>query len=200
MIDHLTGYRLLDQCGQSAIEPPAGFVKLLSTLWCEDERALAAMGQIRLDLRTDAAWVSPMRAARQTAERLSLDGKEDPELRELSYGNWTGRTIAEIDQEQPERLARWISDPDFDDHGGESVAGLLKRAGAWIEKRTSARGRIVAVTHTTVIKATIVHVLRAPPDALWRIDIAPLTFTDVRHDGRRWAIRSCGSPLPIAVS
>jgi broad specificity phosphatase PhoE len=158
------------------------------------------MGNLRLDQRADAAWISPMRAARQTAELLSLDGREDAELRDLDCGNWTGCTIAEIGQEQPERLARWVSDPDFDDHGGESVTGLLKRAGAWIEKRTSARGRIVAVTHATVIRATIVHVLRAPPDAFWRIDVAPLTFTDLRYDGRRWAMRACGLPLsPMAA-
>jgi broad specificity phosphatase PhoE len=164
-----------------------------------DERASSATSKLRLDRRADGAWISPMRAARQTAELLSLDGRSDPELRDLDCGNWTGRTIAEIGQEQPEQLAHWISDLDFDDHGGESIAALLKRVAAWMEKRTPARGRVVAVTHAAVIRAAIVCVLRAPPDAFWRIDIGPLTSTDIRHDGRRWALRSCGSSLPIAV-
>jgi broad specificity phosphatase PhoE len=161
-----------------------------------DERTSSATSTLRLRQRADAAWISPMHAARQTAELLSLDGRSDPGLRDLDCGNWIGRTIAEIGQEQPEQFAHWINDPDFDDHGGESIAALLKRVAVWMEKMKPARGRIVAVTHAAVIRAAIIDVLRAPPDAFWRIDIGPLTLTDIRHDGRRWALRSCGSPLP----
>lgn len=157
-----------------------------------EERALSAAGAVRLAWRAERGWVSPMRAARQTAGIVSPDCKEDPGLRDLDYGEWTGRIITEIAQEQPDRLAQWLGDPEFDGHGGESIAGLLRRAGAWLDGRAPERGRTVAVTHSAVIRAMVVHVLGAPPQAFWRVDIAPLTLSVISHDGRRWTLRSCG--------
>lgn len=160
-----------------------------------EERARSAAAAVRLGWRAERGWVSPMQAARQTAEIMSLGCREDPRLRDLDHGEWAGRTLADIAQEQPDRLARWLGDPQFDGHGGESIAMLLERSGSWLDAQAMERGRTVAVTHAAVVKAMIVHVLSAPPEAFWRIDIAPLSLTDLRHDGRRWTIRSCGAAM-----
>ena len=160
-----------------------------------EERALSAAGSVRLAWRAERGWVSPMRAARQTAGIISPDCKEDPGLRDLDYGEWAGHTIADIAQEQPDRLAQWLGDPEFAGHGGESIAMLLKRVAAWLDGKAPGRGRAVAVTHAAVIRAMIVHVLGAPPEAFWRVDIAPLTLSVISHDGRRWSLRSCGAAM-----
>lgn len=157
-----------------------------------DERGHSAAGAVRLGLHTERGWVSPMRAARQTAEAVYVDCVEHAGLRDLDYGEWAGRTIADIAAQEPDRLAQWLIDPQFGGHGGESIAGLLKRAGSWLDGQAEERGRAVAVTHAAVIKAIIIHVLAAPPEAFWRIDITPLSQTVLSHDGRRWALRSCG--------
>ncbi|MDZ7904798.1 MAG: histidine phosphatase family protein [Cypionkella sp.] len=57
------------------------------------------------------------------------------------------------------------------------------------------KGRIVAVTHASVIRAIVLHILQAPAEAFWSLDIAPATMTDLRHDGRRWTVRSLGVNL-----
>lgn len=160
-----------------------------------EERAISTAGTLRPGWRAERGWVSPMKAARQTAELLSLTCAEDRRLRDLDYGEWAGRTIAEIADGQQERLSQWLSDPHFDGHGGESVAALLERAGSWLDMQASEPGRTVAVTHAALVKAIIVHVMSAPPQAFWRVDITPLSVTDIRHDGRRWALRSCGAAL-----
>ncbi|AJE45195.1 histidine phosphatase family protein [Celeribacter indicus] len=164
-----------------------------------EERALSAVAALPpAGGRFDAALVSPMRAARQTADALSIRCAEDPDLREVDYGDWTGRTIAEIAAEAPERLAHWMADPAFDAHGGESLDAVLDRAGRFLARRRGG-GHVVVVTHSAVVRAMVVGVLGAPASAFWKIDVAPLTVTDLRHDGRRWALRSCAVPLAGAA-
>jgi len=143
--------------------------------------------------RYDEALVSPMLAARQTAEALSLRCEEDPDLQDVDYGDWAGRTIAEIAHEHADLLGQWMADPAFDGHGGESLEKLFERIGRWMANH--AAGRITIVTHAAVIRAMVIATLNAPAEAFWKIDIAPLTVAKLRHDGRRWALRSCGLAL-----
>lgn len=161
-----------------------------------EERVLSATGQLSpIDWRADVILVSPMRAARQTAEELSLNGNDDPGLRDLDYGRWAGRPLAEIGRDEPENLVSWLGDADFDGHGGESIASLLNRSRQWLDQQAERRGRMVAISHAAVLKALMVNVLSAPVEAFWRIDVTPLSLAEFRHDGRRWALRSCGVPL-----
>jgi broad specificity phosphatase PhoE len=160
-----------------------------------EQRAQSRVTALRpIGWRADRACASPMLAARQTAEALGLAAEEDAGLRDLDYGRWAGQRIADVGREQPEDLAQWLGDPGFDGHGGESIAALLARAGAWLDQQSAMRGRTVAITHASVVRAMMLHVLDAPPAAFWRVDVEPLTLTDIRHDGRRWAVRSCGLP------
>jgi len=50
-------------------------------------------------------------------------------------------------------------------------------------------GHTIAVTHGSVIRAAIVHVLGAPLSACRKIDIEPLGITEFSSDGRRWMLR-----------
>ncbi|RXH54300.1 putative phosphoglycerate mutase [Granulicella sibirica] len=84
-------------------------------------------------------------------------------------------------------------------HGGESFVELIGRVGQWIADQQDA-GHIVAITHPAIIRAALVHTLSAPPQSFWRIDIAPLTLTDLRFNGMSWTLRSAGSPLPLTGS
>ena len=113
----------------------------------------------------------------------------------MSYGRWSGLDLESVARSEHGALQRWISDPDFQDHGGESRAQLSLRVAAWLE-RTAAGKHTVAVTHAAVIKSLILHVLGAGDAGFWRIDIAPGTSTDLRHDGRRWAASKVNCPIP----
>lgn len=160
-----------------------------------EERARSAIETLpEIAWRFDAALVSPKLAARQTAEALSVVCDEDPELRDIDYGAWAGQTIGDIATGQPEALAQWLADPAFDGHGGESLNRLFKRSIHWMAGRTAV-GHAIAITHSAVMRAMVIGVLGAPVEAFWKIDFAPLTTLDLRHNGRRWALRACGSPL-----
>ena len=143
------------------------------------------------DLGTIARLLTaPELRARQTAGVIGAATIE-PGLRECDYGIWRGRDLGEIGAADPVGAAAWIADPAAAPHGGEAIAALLERVGVWLD-RFDAAGHTVAVTHPAVIRAAIAHVLAAPAAAFWRIDIQPLSVTDLRRHAGRWTLRSVG--------
>ena len=157
-------------------------------------RELAAKAAVHLP-RVDRVWTSPALRARQTAEALGLAATPEPALRDCDYGRWAGRRLAELQAAEPEAVAAWLGDPEAAPHGGESVVDLLARVGAWLEARGGERGHAIAITHPAIIRAAIVHVLAAPPAAFWRIDIEPLSLTELRRGPQHWTLRATGCPL-----
>ena len=155
----------------------------------EEARALAP----RLE-RADVAWTGPAARARQTAEALGLDATVAPELDECDFGAWGGRTLAELDAEDPIAVAAWIEDPAAAPHGGESLLAILERVRGWLDARAGDGSRVAAVTHAGVIRAALVCALDAPVVAFWRFDVAPLSRTVLHaHDGR-WTVRGVNLP------
>ena len=160
-----------------------------------DARALDEARALRPRLdRADVAWSGPAARARQTAEALGLDAKVAPELDECDFGAWRGRTLAELDDEDPVGVAAWIEDAAAAPHGGESLLALLDRVRAWLDAHAGDGARVVAVTHAGVIRAALVCALEAPVQAFWRFDVAPLSRTVLHaHDGL-WTVRGVNLP------
>ena len=141
----------------------------------------------------DRCFTSPALRARQTAEALGLAATVDLELRDCDYGQWTGRTFEEVQAQEPQAMADWIGNPDATPHGGESIAALIARVSSWLDTQSAAPGRVVAVTHASVIRAAIVCALKAPPRSFWHIDIAPLSLVRLSGHGGRWTLGSISS-------
>jgi broad specificity phosphatase PhoE len=138
----------------------------------------------------DRCWTSPALRARQTAQALAHDATVEPRLRDCDHGRWAGRTLEEIQVEAPQAVAQWLHDPASAPHGGESIVALIARIAAWLDAQNAAPGRILAVTHAAVIRAAIVHALKAPPESFWRIDIAPMSLTQLSGANGRWNLVS----------
>jgi broad specificity phosphatase PhoE len=81
-------------------------------------------------------------------------------------------------------------------HGGETIPAVMERVKAWIAERGKDSGHTVAVTHASVIRAAIVYAIEADLRAFWRIDVVPLSRTDLRTNGRRWVLRSLAPLAP----
>jgi broad specificity phosphatase PhoE len=136
----------------------------------------------------------PERRVLQTAQALGLAGEVDRELCDCDYGAWTGRELSQIESDEPDGLAAWLTNPDAAPHGGESLLKLIARISQWPEGQRDA-GSKLAITHSAVIRSVVLYALQAPPSAFWRIDIAPLSLTDLRFNGRAWTVRAAGCPL-----
>jgi len=141
-------------------------------------------------------WTSPARRAQETAAALSLNAVVDERLRECDYGRWTGLKFSQVLLREPRRLVKWMRDPSTAPHGGESIPQVLERVAAWLREQEREPGHTVAVTHSSVIRAAIVHVIQAQLPAFWRIDVTPLSKTELRTNGRRWVLRSI---MPLAL-
>ena len=155
------------------------------------ERLVGALGKV------DHCWTSPALRARETAVGLGLNAALDERLRDCDFGRWTGLKFSQVLLREPRKLVSWMRDPSSAPHNGESIPQVMERVAAWIAERGRDPGHTVAVTHAAVIRAAIVHVILAPLPSFWRIDVVPMSRTELRTNGRRWVLRSIG---PIIAS
>lgn len=146
-----------------------------------------------------SVYCGPEKRAQETAMALGLSATVDPTLRDCDYGRWTGRDLSELQFDHPDEIALWLSDPDAAPHGGESIRDLITRVAGWLDDRAKSR-RTIAVTHPAVVRGIIVSVIEAPAKAFWRIDVVPLTVTDIRFNGSSWSLRSMGIPFAKEIA
>jgi broad specificity phosphatase PhoE len=134
---------------------------------------------------------APELRVRQTADALQSGASVAAALRDGDFGTWRGRRLADIAAADPAGAAAWIEDMAASPHGGESLLDVLARTAGWLDGLDE-KDHVVAVTHPAVIRAAIVHALGAPPKAFWRVDVLPLSLTDLRRNGRHWTLRATG--------
>jgi broad specificity phosphatase PhoE len=145
-----------------------------------------------MPLRADGCLTAPETSCRQTAAGLGLTAVVEPALRDCDYGAWRGRTLDDLD---PAAMTAWLTDPAAAPHGGESVMDLIDRIAGWLDSRSDADGKIVAVTHAAVVKAAVVHAILATPPSFWRIDVPPLSRTVLSGHSGRWTLRTLAAPV-----
>ncbi|WP_297833584.1 histidine phosphatase family protein [Pseudomonas sp.] len=130
---------------------------------------------------------APEARAQQTALLFGTQIETVPALRDCDFGRWQGQRINDLQAHEPEALNAWLSDSNSAPHGGESIADVCARVGAWLDNLRTP-GHVVAITHPFVIRAAIVHALQCPTAAFNGIDIEPLSITELRFNGR-WRLR-----------
>jgi broad specificity phosphatase PhoE len=160
-----------------------------------EESALTKLATINWQpRRANQILTAPELRTQQTAKALNLAGTPTPEIRDLNYSTWQGHTLNDLYAKDPEAVTQWLTDPTAAPHKGESIAHLITRVTNWLAtlttEATDAHTHTIAITHPAVIRAALLHTLNAPAQSFWRIDIAPLTLTDLRHNGRTWTLRS----------
>lgn len=120
---------------------------------------------------------SPLQRARRTAELLqpSVAVTVCSELREMSFGVWEGRTLAELRAAGGETFAAAENAGlDFQPPGGESPRTTMTRIGRWAADLARAGEPAVAVSHKAAIRALLAlatgwNMLGRPPHKLdWR--------------------------------
>jgi broad specificity phosphatase PhoE len=149
-------------------------------------RAREAAGSLPAPARV---LVSPSARCRETAAALGLEGVESPELGGLDVGRWRGRTLDAVGAAEPEAVTRWLTDPGSAPHGGESVQALCERVAQWLEEARAVEGRTLAVVEPEVVRAAVTEALGMPVAAFWRLDVPPLTVTELSGRAGRWNLR-----------
>ena len=137
----------------------------------------------------DRIYCAPETRTKDTAGLFGDQVILQAALRECDFGKWKGQSLDEIQESDPAGTLSWLSDAKASPHGGESIEETQRRAAHWLDTN-SEPGLSLAITHATVIRALILHLLEAPFAAFWRMDIEPLAILDLRSNGQRWSIRS----------
>jgi len=132
---------------------------------------------------------SPLQRARRTAELLQPSAPVFVEtaLREMSFGTWEGRTIAELRAIVGAAfIAAENRGLDFQPPGGESPRATMARIGRWTASIAASGQPVVAVSHKATMRALLAlatgwDMMGRPPHKLdWRC----LHFFSAHADGR----------------
>jgi broad specificity phosphatase PhoE len=149
--------------------------------------AVVALQALSGQLRAYAqVLTAPARAARETAQALGFDTEVEMALRDCDYGRWRGLASKDVAEREPDAFAAWLGDPTAAPHGGESLADLIERVGAWLTQSLARDSATLAVTHASVVRAAIVSALGAGSSTFARIDVAPLSLARLSGHAGRW--------------
>jgi len=135
---------------------------------------------------------APARAARETAQAGGLDAEVEMALRDCDYGRWRGLASKDVAEREPDAFAAWLGDPAAAPHGGESVAALIERVGAWLTQSLARESATLAVTHASVVRAAVVNALGAGASTFARVDVAPLSLARLSGHAGRWNLVALG--------
>ncbi len=113
-----------------------------------------------------AIYVSPQTRARETArptaERTKHEVIIDERLREIGYGEWEGRTIAEVKAKYQDAYTAWLNNPAVNrPPSGETAVEIAERGTAAVEsisKRHSS-GAVLVVSHKATIRIILCSLL-----------------------------------------
>ncbi|KRF15497.1 hypothetical protein ASG90_12475 [Nocardioides sp. Soil797] len=142
----------------------------------------------------DAVIASPVRRTMESAEIIAAElGHEievEPGFAEMEFGTWDGLTFAEVAEKHKDELDAWLGSLDAAPGGGESFRAVQARVLAGLDRLLAdhAGKTVVVVSHVTPIKTLVSHVVGAPLEAVYRMELTPasvtvLSFFDGGRDG-----------------
>lgn len=126
---------------------------------------------------------SPLRRAWHTAELAGLAPERDPDLREVDYGDYEGRTTPEIRRTVPGWTVWTHPSP-----GGETLADAGRRVDRVLDRARAVLvpggGDVVLVAHGHVLRVLVARWLGLDPAAgrLFALGTATLGVLDTEHE------------------
>jgi probable phosphoglycerate mutase len=141
---------------------------------------------VRLRLwKIDAIYSSPLERALETAaptaQRLRLNVMKSEALSEVDFGEWSGRTLEELNQ-----LPEWRLFNTFRSStrapGGELATEVQTRMVEQLTRysRQHPDQTVAVFSHADAIRLTLAHFLGMPIDLMHRLEIRPASVSALR--------------------
>ncbi|MRX51902.1 histidine phosphatase family protein [Paracoccus sp. S-4012] len=143
-------------------------------------RNLGGCGAVRVES-------SPRLRTRQTAEilgaALGLPVAVEDALDEIDFGNWSGRSFAELDRDPA--WQRWNSArATAPTPGGETMAAAVARAAAHLDALGRAGETVLCVSHCDIIRGLVAHWLGLSLDNILRFEVGTASICWLAPDGQ----------------
>ncbi len=144
---------------------------------------------------------SPRRRAQETAAaiatRAGLPVEIAPALDAIDFGDWSGKSFAELSGDPSWRRWNELRGSSRPPHG-ESMAEATARIVAHIERaaRRYADDRVALVSHCDVIRGAVAHFRGLSFDDIFGFDIDPASITTVRVDADGARVVSLNEKVP----
>lgn len=161
----------------------------------DDPLSETGWAQMRAAVNDACPWqalvASPLRRcaefAAELGQRCQLPLVLDERLAELGYGDWEGKTSAEIEAADHGAIFRYRRDPlHCRPAGAEDLDEFVARFGAaWQDLLAGHTGRhILVVAHAGVIRMALAHALGIPLQHMFRIEVAYAGLTRFKIEGK----------------
>jgi len=122
------------------------------------------------------------------ARKSGIECILEPRVREMFYGDWEGKTIAQIKQQYPGKLEQWRNNPEgMRPPGGESSEELRQRINAWWDETCiNHNGRhLLLVSHSGSLRMLIAHILSAPIATTRNLEMPYACWSRICHQHGR---------------
>jgi len=165
------------------------------------EQMIVARGHL-VGQVVDLVVTSPARRAFQSAALLTggAPARVEHDFREIHFGRWEGRSLAEIESSDPTLFQQWRdASPDFEYPGGELRAAFRARVHRGLASllASGATGALV-VAHKGVIREIVHELGAALPDRAQPELAQAVVLTRAADDSWRLGSRSSNpSDIPI---
>jgi broad specificity phosphatase PhoE len=153
------------------------------------------LGQRLTAMRFDHVICSDIQRAVETAA-IALEGESieyDHELREIAFGEWEGRLVSDLKEEQPGEIENWFRSPSkVDIKGAERFLDFHLRVRTRMDQIIQATsGDLLIIAHGGVICAWLTHILGMDADDIWAFSLANTSVTTIMLEYRP-RVRSLG--------
>lgn len=156
-----------------------------------DETSTLAVIEWMRECGPDIVASSPTMHARTLAERISLVVHSKPEPAvdagwcEADHGTWEGLLHDEVTQRFGSGTVERFDNPDYNGHGGETLAEVDARVAlTWEALVARTRDTAAVVSHATPIRLVLCRSLGLPASMQWRfrVDHSSVIRIDVAED------------------
>jgi probable phosphomutase (TIGR03848 family) len=156
----------------------------------------------------EGVYSSPLERALETARPIASSTGGQVQTadawNEIDFGDWTGRTLADLDP-----LPEWRRFNTFRSSstipGGESMAEVLGRVLRDVDRLRSLHPAptacVAVVSHGDVLRSLVVHMLGAPLDEFRRVEISPasVSILEITDETPRLLLLNSTDPWPSAL-
>jgi len=160
----------------------------------DDALTEAGWAQLRAAVQADEYWdalvSSPLQRCARFAEELaaarSLPLQFEPGLQELHFGEWEGRTAAQLMETNADDLGRFWADPyGFTPPGGEPLPAFETRVLDALQRLYAEyrEQQLLVVTHGGVMRLLLARARSLPREKLLQVSVAHGQRVHLQFDG-----------------